>query len=145
MANIGCEWMIDSPLSEEGIRQAKQMEGHFDLVLCSPCRRTKETLHHSKVTFDKVVFDDNCREMVQTPTSQLLMEQRNNIFRCENISNFWARSSVFQRELEEKCRVYHALNIKAKILIISDGFFFNAWYRRGCYPTPENAKIFRLY
>lgn len=156
MANVGIEWMIDSPLSEEGIKQAKLAEGKFDLIFCSPCRRTMETLHYSKIAYDKLIIEPTCREMVQTPTSMLLLEQRE-IFHCEMIENFWIRSAEFQRKLEETCLQYRTSVKKSdqshnvvsevkpiKILIISHGFFFNAWFRRGCYTTPENAKIIRI-
>lgn len=43
-ANIGNN-SVDSPLSDLGIQQSKQLTGYYDLIICSPLRRTKETLH----------------------------------------------------------------------------------------------------
>ncbi len=47
--------MYDAPLSDEGKQQASRVTGHYDVVLCSPMRRTRETLQNSSITYDKLV------------------------------------------------------------------------------------------
>ena len=136
LANLG-NILIDSPLSENGIKQSKQVEGHFDVIFCSPLRRTLETLHYSRLTYDNLVIEHDIREMVQDISSCLLLEQREK-FLPETLDSFWKRANRFTQTLEKKSEESN------KILIISHGFFFNAWYRRGCYTTPENGKIIRL-
>lgn len=39
VGNIGQKLVIDSPLTDQGIRQAKLLQGYFDIVISSPMRR----------------------------------------------------------------------------------------------------------
>ncbi len=140
LANVN-QWPgLDTPLSELGIEQAKKVVGHFDLILCSPLRRTLETLHYSQITYDKLSINHNLREMIQDMSSVMILEQRpsKGEFVPESNTSFWRRAAAFHQELEKACQDYD------KILIIGHGFFFNGWYRRGCFPTPANAQIIRL-
>ena len=99
-ANQSNKNYVDVPLSSEGIEQAKKLYGHFDLVFCSPLRRTKETLHYSNITYDNLIIEHNIREMVQDKTSCLLLE---NYKGEENINNFWRRTSQFTTDLQNYC------------------------------------------
>ncbi len=47
--NIGNEDIFDAPLTDNGKKQAENLSGHYDKVICSPLTRTKQTLHLSKV------------------------------------------------------------------------------------------------
>ena len=173
-ANQGNKNYVDVPLSSEGIEQAKKLYGHFDLVFCSPLRRTKETLHYSNITYDNLIIEHNIREMVQDKTSCLLLE---NYKGEENINNFWRRTSQFTTDLQNYCAKLSTKNTKSnsdisaadistadvstadigtadigtadiasnpKILIVSHGFLFNGWYRMGVFNSPPNAKLIRL-
>ena len=159
LGNIGKKDMLDCALTKEGREQAKELSGHYDVVYCSPLRRTKETLHYSKITYDKIIIVvflrtrpllleallliiicDEIREMVQDKSSLQILEQRDS-FVPEDISNFWKRASKFTKILENECK---KLGDSGKILIISHGFFFNGWYRHGCFPAPEHAKLIEL-
>lgn len=144
LANIGNSNIIDSPLSETGVEQAKKLKGHYDLIICSPLRRTKETLHYSKISYDDIIINYNIREMVQNKSSMLILEQRKK-FKPETISNFWQRANIFTQELQKYCLKLSKIKDNPKILIISHGYFFNSWFRRGCHTTPTNAKIINLY
>ncbi len=44
--------MYDPGITNLGKEQASNVEGHFDLVIISTLKRTKETLEHSKVKTD---------------------------------------------------------------------------------------------
>lgn len=137
MANVGSWSGLDTPLSEFGVEQSKKLKGHFNLVLCSPLRRTLETLHYSKITYDRLTINPNLREMGQDISSTMVMENRSNIddFVPETSDAFRRRVRIFHSELEKACQNH------SKILIIGHGFFFNGWFRQGCYPAPPNAKI----
>jgi broad specificity phosphatase PhoE len=52
----------DCGITNEGREQAATVTGHYDLVICSPLRRCKETLAESKVTYDELRIVDLCRE-----------------------------------------------------------------------------------
>ena len=142
LANIG-NCTVDSPLSEVGLEQVQKNSGHFNLVLCSPLRRTKETLHHSNITYDSLIIEHKIREMIQDKTSALLLEK----YKPETLEHFWERANKFTQELEHHC-VTLSTNCtddsNPKILIVGHGFFFNGWYRRGSYPAPTNGHLFRI-
>jgi len=142
-ANKGNKNYVDTPLSPEGIEQAQQLQGHFDLVFCSPLRRTKETLHYSQITYDSLIIEHNIREMVQDKTSSLLLED----FKEEHIDNFWRRAGQFTKDLQHYCaKLSNEMDnkVQPKILIVSHGFFFNGWYRNGSFDPPVYADLIRL-
>jgi phosphohistidine phosphatase SixA len=139
MENIG-KGRADSPLSELGIEQAKKINGKFDLVICSPLRRTIETLHHSKLEYFKLIIDDNFRERIEYETSGMLLEK----FKPESDVIFNARCSKFTQTLEEHCEQVSKFKTGGSVLLIGHAYYFNSWYRRGCFPTPPNAQILRL-
>lgn len=126
---------VDSQLSHNGILQAGQLSGEFDCVIISPLRRTKETLHYSSIKYNKIYISDNFRERIFSDTSRLLFEHD---ITEETDKSFFHRVNLFHKELEEICKAHK------KILLIGHAYYFNAWYRRGCFPTPQNANIIRL-
>lgn len=128
----------DAPLSELGVEQAKLLEGKYDLIYISPLRRCMETLLYSSLTYDKIVVCQEIREKVDSFTDILAHEN----FEAEPESQFWVRANAFTRILEQKINI---LPSNSKILIISHGYFFNAWYRRGCFTTPPNAQIYEIF
>lgn len=137
--NIGNISVIDSPLTGQGIEQAKMLEGHFDIVICSPMRRCLETLHYSNLTYDKLIISQDIRERVQSLGDTIMMEQRIG-FSPETDASFFKRMNDFTYYLENMCKEMSG----KEILILSHDYFFNAWYRRGCFPCPENAKVYHL-
>ena len=52
----------DPSLTPEGQQQAAALKGHYDLVICSPLRRTLQTLHCSRVTYRRLMVSELCRE-----------------------------------------------------------------------------------
>lgn len=100
----------------------------------SPLRRTKETLHYSTITYDHLYINENFRERIFSECDCLLFEHRDD----ETDSEFFSRVSKFHKELEDLCLKHK------KILLIGHSYFFNAWYRRGCYTGPSHANITRL-
>lgn len=133
--NIG-NTRYDSPLTDEGVKQAKLLEGDFDLVIVSHLRRTQETLQYSNITYGKLyeslyfherIFKDNKANM------RLLSNDTE-----ENDKQFSSRMQKFHDELELLCQTYK------RILLIGHSYYFNCWYRQGCYPSLPNATIFQL-
>lgn len=126
--------ILDSPLSDNGIEQAKRLSGHFDCVIVSPLRRTKETLHYSQICWNHLQVNSNLRERIFGPNDCFPLEKRE----PETDAEFFSRMHAFHQELETLCQTYK------KILIVGHAYFFNAWYRQGCYPTLAHATIMRL-
>ena len=60
--NAGNHNVFDAKLTEFGKKQASQVEGHFDLVICSTLTRTQETLDHSKISYDELKLLEEARE-----------------------------------------------------------------------------------
>ena len=144
VANVGPDDLYDSRLTSIGICQAQEVSGHFDLVLCSPLRRTMETLHYSKITYKELIVEHSLREIAQSIGSLLLFEKRHEPFQEESLDNFWKRSQQFHNILENHCEKLKSAGGSKKILIVGHAFFFNAWFRKGCFPCLENAKLIRI-
>ena len=60
--NAGNHNVFDAKLTELGKQQASQVEGNFDLVICSFLTRTLETLEHSKISYDELKLLEEARE-----------------------------------------------------------------------------------
>jgi phosphohistidine phosphatase SixA len=131
--NIG-QGIIDSPLTEHGIIQASQLVGHFDCVVVSPLRRAKETLHYSKITYDNIIINDDFRGRIFGITDQMVLDKKES----EHDYEFNIRVDAFHQQLESLCCHYNT------ILLIGHAYYFNSWYRKGCFPSPPHAEIIEL-
>lgn len=131
--NIG-KGIIDSPLTDEGIKQASHLSGHYQCVIVSPLRRAKETLHYSQITYDNLIIDEHFRERIFGVTDQMVLDNKVG----EDDKSFYIRVNLFHQQLEHLCTKYDT------ILLIGHAYFFNCWYRRGCYPSPAHATIIIL-
>ena len=60
--NAGNFDVHDARLTDLGKRQASKVTGHFDIVLCSPLTRAKQTLQFSAVTYDQFQEIPDARE-----------------------------------------------------------------------------------
>ncbi len=63
--NAGNKRAIDPMLTEFGFRQASRLQGHFDVVLCSPLTRAIQTLHGSHITYGRLMIMSELREWRQ--------------------------------------------------------------------------------
>lgn len=54
----------DPSLNEVGLNEANLLSGHFDVVLCSPLTRARDTLKHSGITYQKLILVDEAREVM---------------------------------------------------------------------------------
>jgi broad specificity phosphatase PhoE len=135
IANSGIA-RVDTPLSELGVEQAKAITGlNYDVVLCSPMRRCCETLCKSGITYNRLVILQSARERVfDTESDRLIFEPAWE----ESGQEFFRRIERFHTELEEFCRSYKT------VLIVGHSYFFNCWFRQGCYPPLLNGQLVEL-
>lgn len=54
----------DCPLSDRGRRQASRINGVYDVILCSPLQRSRQTLEASNLKYREVIFTNLCREII---------------------------------------------------------------------------------
>lgn len=94
--------MIYSPLTDNGINQAKKLSGHYDLIVISPLRRAKETLQYSSITYNNIIINDNFRERIFNTTDRLLSEDKI----IETDQDFFNRVNKFHDGLESLCKKY---------------------------------------
>ena len=105
---------IDCDLTEEGIKQAKKLEGYFDHVICSPLKRTMKTLNLSNIKYKSHEINDICREY--------------KIDKCDFMEG---EDIVFEtkKELEDRIEKFRSylLSLKKKsILVVTHSdFIFN--------------------
>ncbi len=52
--NAGNHDVYDAQLTPEGRRQAKQVKGHWDHVICSPLTRARQTLELANIKYDNL-------------------------------------------------------------------------------------------
>ena len=64
--------LLDCPLSNKGIEQAKEITGQFDLIICSTLKRAKQTLDNSSITANVTMYSDLFREQRQTSVLNFL-------------------------------------------------------------------------
>ena len=53
----------DTPITDKGKEQAKQVSGFVHTVICSNLQRAKQTLEHSNLKYNDVIYTDLCREI----------------------------------------------------------------------------------
>lgn len=54
----------NAPLSAKGREEAAALGGHFDVVLCSPLCRARQTLRLSRISYDELVIAPEAREVI---------------------------------------------------------------------------------
>ena len=64
----------DTSLTDKGILQSKNKIGHFDVVICSPLLKAKQTLENSGITYTMLIITSLCREVL---TGSVIKENRN--------------------------------------------------------------------
>jgi broad specificity phosphatase PhoE len=52
------------PITDEGKSKCIEIQGSVDLVICSTLRRARETLDNSRLKYNRVIFTDLCREVM---------------------------------------------------------------------------------
>lgn len=66
----------DVPLIADGIIKAQQINLTVDTVICSPLRRTRETLHHSNIIYSELIISELAREEMNGNQINYLIGER---------------------------------------------------------------------
>jgi len=53
----------DSSITESGREMAKLLKGNYDLVICSPLKRARQTLDATNIVYGNIMFSELCREI----------------------------------------------------------------------------------
>jgi broad specificity phosphatase PhoE len=118
-------------LTEEGKQQAKALKGHWDIVFCSPMKRTAETLALSKITYGKLIYTRLCRE------------KRSDI--CDFLEEENETQKETDQELQERIQSF-LLFVKSvasqfqSVLVVTHGDFIHALGKQQ-HPYPKNAEF----
>jgi broad specificity phosphatase PhoE len=62
--NARRELTRDCPITDKGRRQAHDLVGTYDCIICSTMRRTRQTLDASRLVYAEVIFTNLCREIM---------------------------------------------------------------------------------
>ena len=115
-------------LSEIGKKQAQDLSGSYDIVICSIMKRAKRTLELSKIHYNTLIFSELCREYKSTIGDFLEHED----YELELIETFGKRLNKFKEYLKE--------NFETKnVLVICHGDFI--YCLNGFKEYPENAQV----
>lgn len=110
----------DCPLSPDGVKLAANLSGDYDLIICSALKRARETVQYSKLTYQKIIYSDDCREFRDgnpinvTPNEDILIEDQDNLH---------ARAQKFLTDLKRYWLEYD------KILVVSHAHFISAAFK----------------
>ncbi len=105
----------DAALTEQGKLQASRVSGHFDLVLCSPMKRARQTLKYSKITYDKMEILTEAREKKRVQSDFMEGED---FSQEETPREFLKRVNKLRKTLLEYCSNYD------KVLLVTHKWVF---------------------
>lgn len=131
-ANVGEHNEVDSQLTPYGIDQAKDLKSlttNYDLVICSPLRRTRQTLEFSEIKYKELLVTELCRERIIGVSDT--MEGESLI--VETDESFWRRFYTF-KEL-----IYNKRNNGLHVLVVSHAYFVSPL--PGCYGIKNGQMI----
>ena len=88
----------DCELSEAGKKQAADLSGSYDIIICSVMTRTKQTLSFSKLTYNELIYNPTCREFKIDICDFLPNEDET---KKESIESLQNRSDSFKQMLKD--------------------------------------------
>lgn len=118
-------------LTEEGKEQARQLEGHWDFVFCSPLLRTRQTFGLSKITYAKLIYTDLCREKRADICDFLEEEDETQKETDEELSQRIERFKAFVKSQVARDNA---------VLVVAHGDFIHALGNKQ-QPYPKNAEF----
>lgn len=121
----------DCELSEFGKKQAADLSGNFDVVICSFMTRTRQTLALSKIKYNELYSSELCREFKTTICDYTHAEEEI----PETPESLVERANLFCKELKAKFE-------GRRVLVVSHGDFIFHLNRETKYP--ENAEFQEL-
>lgn len=127
------------PITNKGVRQAQGVSGDFDVVLCSPLRRTRQTLENSKITYREMILTPEAREIVDDPCDMLTDDEESDSW-SESRSHVTARCERLLEKIETLVKAGKS------VLVVSHCKFICSFTSRYA-PTSmflENAQMVRV-
>ena len=115
-ANVGNMYK-DSNITEFGVQQASKIAGNFDLAICSPLKRTQQTLKSSKIVYNNIIISNNCREYLDGNICNVLDHETKY---AETLGEFLIRIHNFKVQIKSYLNLPNPPN---SILIVSHGSF----------------------
>ena len=100
--NAGNLEVFDANITELGKQQAAGVTGHYDLVICSTLSRTKQTLEHSQIMYEKLVFVEEAREKKSLNCDFLMDEE----VVPESLEEFVQRVLKLKEMILDFCKTY---------------------------------------
>ena len=95
--------LVDPGLTLKGQEQAAALSGHYDLVVCSPLTRARQTLEHSNITCDKLIVSLEAREVRNNDKRNYLADEKQQI---EMERDFIKRCLKLKRKVLEYTEFY---------------------------------------
>ena len=121
----------DCSLTEFGRKQAEQVTGTYDIIICSTLKRTRETLQHSQLTAKKLYFTDLCRELKKDICDFLEGEDETNL---ESVEELQKRITEFKHYVKER------VDPGQKVLVVCHRDFIHH-IGQELFPIPKNCEI----
>lgn len=96
----------DVPLSETGFKQAQQLGGDYDLVVCSTLRRARQTLDHSRMRYGRVLFTELCREICDgNPSNHYALENTTHETSADLLTRIQSFCNVLRAQSQHNDRI----------------------------------------
>lgn len=102
----------DCPLTDRGIKDAKNIKGNYELIICSTLRRARQTLEYSSLNYKTVIYTDLCREVRDGNPINLLSGE-------ENVSE----SAIDIQDRIQKFKEFLGQYSSKRMAVISHGIF----------------------
>lgn len=118
-------------LTDEGREQASKLEGEYDIVICSPLKRTCDTLSLSKIRYGKLLYTSLCREKKADICDFLEDEDESKKESDEELNQ---RIEAFKIFVKANCSTLNT------VLVVTHGDFIHALGKKE-QPYPKNAEI----
>jgi broad specificity phosphatase PhoE len=112
-SNVGPH-VRNSKLTDVGRQQASTLTGDYDLVICSPLKRCRETLDYSKITYKRILFTEHHREIMNDNIDNYIEGEE---VKQETEEHFNFRTEFFKDYLKGKAMKYK------RIVVIGHGYF----------------------
>lgn len=107
--------VTDCPLSVAGIAEARALEGDYDVVVCSPLQRTRQTYAMSQITTEFFVVSPLVREHITHECDRMAGE-----------TSYEQEESLLKRVNEARIYLLTLSKRFDRVLVVTHGDF--AWY-----------------
>jgi broad specificity phosphatase PhoE len=121
----------DCSLTEKGFEQASELEGEYDVVICSTMKRACQTLEASKIKYGRLYFTDLCREKKVDICDFLPFEDET---QKESDEELEKRIQRFVYFVKSQFSTYQ------NILVVCHGDFIHTLGKKQ-QPYPKNAEV----